>query len=320
MRILFLRTSPSRQSGFNLVELMISMLLGLLVVGAAVGIFLSNRKTYAATEGLSRVQESARIAFEMMARDIREAGGNPCDSGLPVANVLSDPTATWWKDWAQPLQGFDNSSPPGITSKSGTDAIQVLSASTGGGTVTAHNAGTQTLTLNAAAPDLHANAVMLLCDRQQVAVLQADGVSGTSVTYASGSLNACNRLGRLPGVCVAGSNSYTYEMNSLLTELRAVRWYLADNTRGGTSLYQAVVGPGGTITVNEITEGVSNLQFEYLLTGASAYEPGTAGLNWANVVAVKVVMTVNSADAVSSDNTQLSREVTTIVSIRNRNS
>ncbi|WP_196480203.1 PilW family protein [Xanthomonas translucens] len=319
MKPSFLRTSPSRQSGFNLVELMISMLLGLLVVGAAIGIFLSNRKAYAATEGLSRVQESARIAFEMMARDIREAGGNPCDSGLPVANVLSDPTSEWWKNWAQPLQGFDNSGPPGITSKSGTDAIQVLSASNGGATVTAHNAGSQTLTLNAAAADLHTNAVMLLCDRQQVAVLQADGVSGTSVTYKSGALNACNRLGRLPGVCAAGSNNYTYEMNSLLTELRAVRWYVADNPRG-TSLYQAVLGPGGTVNANEITEGVSNLQFEYLVTGKSGYVTGAAVADWANVVAVKITMTVNSGDAVSGDNTPLSREFTTIVSIRNRNS
>ena len=313
------RTSPSRQSGFNLVELMISMLLGLLVVGAAIGIFLSNRKTYTATEGLSRVQESARIAFEMMARDIREAGGNPCDSGLPVANVLANPTARWWTNWAQPLQGFDNSSPPGATSKSGTDAIQILSASTGGATVIAHNAGTKTLTLNAAASDLHANALMLLCDRQQVAVLQADGVSGTSVTYASGALNACNRLGRLPGVCVAGSNNYTYEMNSLLTELRAVQWYVKENPRG-TSLYQSVVGPSGKITENEITEGVSNLQFEYLLTGATAYKGGSAGLNWANVLAVKITMTVNSGDAMGNGNAPLTRDVTTIVSVRNRNS
>ncbi|MCC4594728.1 PilW family protein [Xanthomonas campestris pv. phormiicola] len=320
MKTRLLHARSSRQSGFNLVELMISMLLGLLVVGAAVGIFLSNRKTYAATESLSRIQESARIAFEMMARDIREAGGNPCDSGLPVANVLANPTETWWKNWAQPLQGFENSSPPGDTSKSGTDAIQILSASAGGTTVVAHNAATQTLTLDAAAPDLHANAVMLLCDRQQLAVLQADGVSGTSVTYASGALNACNRLGRLPGVCVAGSNSYAYEMNSLLTELRAVRWYLADNKRGGTSLYQSVLGPGGTVTANEITEGVSNLQFKYLLTGASAYEDGSAAMNWTNVVAVKITMTVNSTDATGSNNAPLARDVTTIVSIRNRNS
>ncbi|MFA4097975.1 prepilin-type N-terminal cleavage/methylation domain-containing protein [Xanthomonas perforans] len=90
------------QGGFNLIELMISMVLGLLVVGAAIGIFLSNRQAYAATEGVGRIQETARLGFELIARDIREAGANPCDKALPVANVLTAPTATWWKNWAQP--------------------------------------------------------------------------------------------------------------------------------------------------------------------------------------------------------------------------
>jgi len=310
--------SRAGQAGFNLIELMISMLLGLLVVGAAIGIFLSNRVTYTTTEGMSRLQESARTAFEMMARDIREAGGNACDVNLPVANVLANPTANWWSDWARPVGGYDNGSLAG--SKAATDAIQLLSASPGGATVIAHDAGAQTLTLDAAAEDLHSNAVMLLCDRQQVAVVQADTVSGDSVSYGSGALNSCTRLGRLPGVCVAGSNSYTYEINSLLTELHAVRWYVADNGRGGTSLYQTVVGPGGVASSNEITEGVTDLQFQYLVTGATDYVDASAGPNWANVIAVKVEMAVNSVEAVGTDKQPISRRITTVVSIRNRNS
>jgi len=313
------RISPrARQGGFNLIELMIAMLLGLLVVGAAIGIFLSNRATYATTEGMSRLQESSRTAFELMARDIREAGGNACDVALPVANVLSNPTANWWSDWAVPVEGYDDGSLAGA--KAATDAIQLLSASAGGATVTLHDPTTQTLTLDAAVTDLHANAVMLLCDRQQVAVLQADAVSGTSVSYADGALNACTRLGRLPSVCGAGSNSYTYEINSLLTELHAVRWYVADNGRGGTSLYQTVVGPGGVATSNEITDGVTDLQFQYLVTGATDYVDGSAGLNWANVVAVKVQMAVDSVDPVGADKKPIARRISTIVSIRNRNS
>jgi len=310
--------SRSRQGGFNLIELMIAMLLGLLVVGAAIGIFLSNRLTYSTTEGMSRLQESARISFEMMARDIREAGGNACDVNLPVANVLTDPTANWWSDWAVPVEGYDDGSLAG--SKAATDSIQLLSASTGGATVTAHDVAAQALTLDTAAPDLHANAVMLLCDRQQVAVVQADTVSGTSVSYGGGPLNACTRLGRLPSVCASGSNSYAYEVNSLLTELHAVRWYVADNNRGGTSLYQTTVGPGGVESSNEITEGVSDLQFQYLLSGATDYVDGSAGLSWANVVAVKVDMAVNSVDKVGVDKQPITRRISTIVSIRNRNS
>ncbi|WOS42361.1 PilW family protein [Xanthomonas rydalmerensis] len=321
MNIRIALTPPRRQSGFNLIELMISMLLGLLVVGAAIGIFLSNRQTYAATEGLSRIQESARTGFEMMAQDIREAGGNPCDSGLPVANVLNNPTASWWTNWSLPLTGYENSNPSNLTVTSGTDAIQILSAGTGGATVTAHNPANQTLTLNAAAPDLHSNAIMLLCDRQQLAVLQVNSVSGTTANYSSGGLNACTRLGRLPGVCVAGSNNYQYEINSILTEVRAVRWYVAASSggAGGTSLYQEVIAPGGTSQKNEIADGVTGLQFNYLSIGQAAYQPANVVTNWANVIAVKIDMTVSANTAAGTNQQPATRTFSTIVSIRNRN-
>ncbi|CBA15792.1 PilW family protein [Xanthomonas albilineans] len=324
MKPLFIHKRPRRQSGFNLIELMISMLLGLLVVGAAIGIFISNRQTYSATEGLSRIQETARTGFEMMAQDIREAGGNQCDSGLPVVNVLTNPTNQWWTNWAMPLSGYEKSSPPGLTTTAGTDVIQMLSAGTGGATVVAHNPTSKTLTLYAAAPDLHSNAIMLLCDRQQLAVLQVGAVSGINVNYATGGLNACSQFARLPSVCATGVNNYTFEMNSILSELRAVRWYVATaSSKVGTSLYQQVIGPGGASANNEIAEGVTDLQFTYLVSGATAYvDAGVVSNanNWANVIAVRIVMTVNSNDPVAAGQPPaVSRTFSTTVSIRNRN-
>ena len=47
-------------AGFSLVELMISLVLGLLVTAAAVGIFLSNQRTFRATESLARIQEDGQ--------------------------------------------------------------------------------------------------------------------------------------------------------------------------------------------------------------------------------------------------------------------
>ena len=86
--------------GLSLVELMIALMLGLLVLGSASAIFISNRQTYRATEGLGRVQENGRMAFEMMARDLREAGGHPCgnaDRGEPMrmGNLLQNPATRW---------------------------------------------------------------------------------------------------------------------------------------------------------------------------------------------------------------------------------
>ena len=92
-------TSPRRAAqGLSLIELMIAMLLGLLVAGAAVTIFMSNRQTYQATDNLGRIQENLRTSFELMARDVREAGGNPCANDLPIANVLNNPAGEWWSN------------------------------------------------------------------------------------------------------------------------------------------------------------------------------------------------------------------------------
>jgi Tfp pilus assembly protein PilW len=78
------------QRGFGLVELMISLVLGMIVVGGALVLLLSTRQATGNTENLSRVQDSVRTSFEMMTREVREAGATPCDSKGLVSNVLNN--------------------------------------------------------------------------------------------------------------------------------------------------------------------------------------------------------------------------------------
>src|SRR5690554_4826207 len=74
------------QKGLTLVELMVAMVLGLVVIGGAISLTLANRQSYRTNEGLSQVQESARTAFELLARDLRQAGVSGCDNEGQVAN------------------------------------------------------------------------------------------------------------------------------------------------------------------------------------------------------------------------------------------
>src|SRR3546814_14216761 len=91
-----LHACRAHAAGFSLVELMVAMVLGLLVSGSAIGIFISNRQANRATDSLSRIQENARTAFELMARDVREAGGNPCGRNLLVTSVINGSGGNWW--------------------------------------------------------------------------------------------------------------------------------------------------------------------------------------------------------------------------------
>lgn len=69
-----LPSSGSSQRGFNLVELMVAMLLGLVLVGGAGKIFLSNTQAFRLQENVSGMQESSRLAMEMLLADLRRAG------------------------------------------------------------------------------------------------------------------------------------------------------------------------------------------------------------------------------------------------------
>src|SRR3546814_4605218 len=94
-------TTKAAQRGFTLIELMVAMVLGLLVVAAAGSLFMSSRKVYGTTASINRIQENQRIAFEMLARDVREAGGNPCTRNIVNMLDTSKPGGSYFMGWTR---------------------------------------------------------------------------------------------------------------------------------------------------------------------------------------------------------------------------
>lgn len=62
-----------KQSGFTLVELMIAMVLGLIVAGGVVSIFVKGQQSYRMDGQVARMHDEARFALSELARDIRMA-------------------------------------------------------------------------------------------------------------------------------------------------------------------------------------------------------------------------------------------------------
>lgn len=321
------------QRGFTLIELMISLVLGLLVVGAATGIFLSNQKTYRATESLARVQESGRVAFELMARDVREAAGNPCGKNLPVANVLngaSDPaTRPWWMNWEEGIGGYDNGALTG--SSSGTDALQFLATDSSPATVTQHdqnpgNAGSPAnFKVNSTTHGLKSDDIILVCDYTQASILQINKADDGNVTVefnkGNGNPGNCTKGLGVPVICTANGSSKSYGKNSLIAKLYAVRWYVADSKSGnGRALYRVLMDKGAVLTPEEVTDGIQNMQLTYLVSGANGYVPASASVDWKNVVAVKITLTLLGTDRAGEGNSRLQRTLTHVVTLRNRTS
>ncbi|MCF7222349.1 PilW family protein [Marilutibacter chinensis] len=320
-------------SGIGLIELMVALVLGLLITGAAISVFVSNRQTYRATENLGRVQESSRVAFELMARDVREAAGFPCARNLPLANVLENPTASWFTNWGDGVFGVDGAfaldNPANRVAN--TDAIELKSGESNGVTVTDHVPASAQFKVNTVNHDLNDGDIVMVCDYRQAAIVQVTNAQpGTNETVvhnpsgASTSPGNCTKGLGVPVSCTANGTPYTYGPNSTIVKLKSARWYIGTNPNGNRALYRQVMRRSGVAAVSvseEVTEGVSNMQITYLLPGGASYvAAGGVGARWNEVLAARIELTLDSPEAVGVDGNVLQRTLVHTVTLRNRNS
>ncbi len=93
-----------RNRGFTLVELMIALVLGLILTGGVISLFLQNRQSFRVDESVARMQDEARFAMQELARDARMAsfiaeplvpGAIFQDASLAVGTDCGDGTPNW---------------------------------------------------------------------------------------------------------------------------------------------------------------------------------------------------------------------------------
>lgn len=94
------------QRGFSLVELMVSLTLGLLVALALTGVYRANSGHYRQAEQFARMQDAGRYALDMLVRDLSLAdfwggfGGEIIDSGAAVIPLATDCGPAGISRWA----------------------------------------------------------------------------------------------------------------------------------------------------------------------------------------------------------------------------
>lgn len=323
--------------GFTLIELMVAMLLGLIVIGGVSSVFLANQQVYRSNAALGDVQDNTRMAFELLAQNIREAGLLGCSNNGQVANVLADGPynsgSDWWADWNNALHGYTGAN-PALTSGTGsgqqvagTDSLMLLNAADLGVSIASQAQATTTFTLNGTNSDLAAGKVMIVCDPGQATLFRASSYDGAAKTigYAqlpsggTSSINCSTGLG-YPTVCTPVGKAYTYGANAQLATEAAGVWYLGNTPGGGTSLYRADVATDtGTVTPQEMVRGVTAMSIGYHVANAPGYVTASAVNNWNTVDAVRVDLTLQSSDArAGTDAKPLQRNFTITSTVRNR--
>ena len=285
------------QVGITVVEFMVALLLGTLLLGGVLQVYLSTKRTYTVTEGLSRLQENTRNSLEFLAKDIRMAGYVPCGQATQITSVVAtdgDLTPLWLGLFDTPVLGFEGgvSAFPTELPNAGnavgerianSDALVVLRSGANVASVALHDVPNNQIILQR---DMGANwvddgSLMTICNATNAALFQAgvisDDASGTTISLNTSGVapgNCTDALGSpAPITCIGNQtgNNYTFGDDSLISDYKAVAYYVRVSPNGdGSSLYREylrVENDAGTPTAKtvseEILEGVESMQVQY---------------------------------------------------------
>lgn len=99
-----------RSQGFTLVELMVSVAIGMIITVGVLAVLVSGANIYKRSDGRARIQENARFAMSVMQQELREAGYMGCFNlnmfPTRYTNLAKDPD-DYGNDYAVMVGGFE---------------------------------------------------------------------------------------------------------------------------------------------------------------------------------------------------------------------
>lgn len=289
------------QKGLTLVELMIAIVLGLLVTGVVIEIFVTTKQMYRVQDARARLQENGRYAIQHLVDNVINAGYKGCARRHGITNALNNSNQYLW-DFSIGMQGFDASgaiwSPlldASITNPvTGSDVLTVRSMIDPVIAITAHpgSAPPGSANIQVNAPNiLEQFDILMATDCQASAIFQLTSVNSAT----TGSLVHNTGLGN-PGNARQdlGSNFTGGE----IVRLRTSSFYVSDpDGDGNASLFQVI----STNAPTELVEGVENMQISYGIDtdndeAVDQYIGAGAVTNWDKVISARINLLVRTLE------------------------
>lgn len=310
-----------KQKGLSLVELLISITLGLILLTGVMKVFLSSKTVFSTQQALSRIQETGRLAVDFMSRDIRMAGFMGCDSNpikgqnKNITNTLNTPDDFRFK-FTEYIRGYTAPTvPTGLspTPKSLTDIIVIRSAN-GNGVKTTTNSTATGLTIAVDSTETKAcgttdrisgfcvNDTAVITDCVKSSVFQITDITGGVVSHAVISATTTTP-GNSTGDWSTQAGAVFKSGAELLLASNTI-YFIATGTSPSQrpSLWQKINGNPPV----ELLEGVENMSVQYGIDNAGfdlipdIYKKA-AGVDltpadWDRVVSVRIELLVASIE------------------------
>lgn len=330
-----------KQHGYSLIELMLSISLGLILTLALIELFINNKVNYRIQEGLARVQENGRYAKYYLNKEIRMAGFQGCSnlSFIQANVVVKNPSADVTFNINDAILGYESSGggwapalPAHLTGliAAGTDVVVIRKASSLGVTLKNNMAQPTSAVTVEDRLGIQPGEILFITDCSSADIFMA-GANTTATAIAHGSNDNTS-----PNFSIA------YLTDAQLMRFESFSFYVGDtgriNSNGQAILALFQLDTAGIST--ELVEGVQNLQATYGVdttgdnsadTYMDANAVTTAG-TWPQVKSVRLSLLFNTIEEVNPQvqnyvfqgqtvtpaNQMLYRQWDTFITLRNR--
>ncbi len=282
-----------KQRGVGLIELMVSITIGLFVLAGVMQLYLTSSQNVSSFEGSSRIQENARYAFTRFEQDIGMAGNMGCfsksvigsaeGSSSRIINVLGEDSGAGGVFSFDYFISGENDNQPGAAGANSSDRLILRYASAGQRyPVVQINDAAQTLEVQAGVVgSISDNQVLMLGDCSNTVIFSASDIDTTNnrIEYAVGTAdgNGTQFNANLPEPPLTEIFTAVSDVNDLKSDEQRVFLFAgksgAFDYKIGTSAAGTAAGSSCDAATpeycalfrsgDEIVEGVEDLDFEY---------------------------------------------------------
>lgn len=292
------------QRGLSLVELMISITIGLIVLGALTYIFVGSRGAYRANENLARVQEAGRFALDYIAQDLRMTSYAGCRSrSLNVAdgtfaNVTNPAVA--FNGAGDGVTGFEDgagwTNPTAIARAAG-DVLTIRRAAGMMVRLTTNSDPVaRRLTIEHNGVGIRNGDIVVLANCERALMFR---VTNNPVTTGIGNFPTTLEYTVAGNTATVPGDVFTPNSRAQVMRFVETSYFVGTNPAGRRALYRVAGG-----VAEELVDGIEDIDILYGVDTsapepdgiADAYVRADAVANWAQVVSVRI-----SALAVGTD-------------------
>lgn len=248
-----------RQNGVSLIELLISMTMGLIVIIGIGYVYLGAKNSFNTQNAMGIIQENARYAFEFIGSDVRMAGLN----GGPADSTITQPVS--WSTHDQknikefPLRGFKagvSTFPafPVDRPRLRGDAITVVR-------IESDSEYALDVAVN---PNPNGSGLFVLSSWPTLPPQVGGIMVGADYTHAAAFTISSISSGARSITTADSVNGFSGAMAARrIYPLRGLTYYISNNPAGEPSLYRLKLNSTGGTTAEELVEGVQDMQITY---------------------------------------------------------